>query len=74
MIRVEGVGDVASVLERERTIQCPGCQQPIDVSRPEAVGVTIHRMTAPDGRPIVGIAIGRVEVHRCQLCRDGAWR
>ncbi|HEY8217121.1 MAG TPA: hypothetical protein VIH82_08300 [Acidimicrobiia bacterium] len=65
---------MASVLERERAIQCPGCLQPIDVSRPPDVGVAIHRMTAEDGRPMVGIAIGRVEVHRCQLCRDGAWR
>jgi hypothetical protein len=65
---------MTSVLERERVIQCPGCQQPIDVSRPPEVGVAIHRMTAEDGRPMIGIAIGRVEVHRCQLCRDGAWR
>ena len=65
---------MASVLERERAIQCPGCQQPIDVSRPAEVGVEIHRMTAEDGRPMIGIAIGRVEVHRCQLCRAGAWR
>jgi hypothetical protein len=65
---------MASVLERERTIQCPGCQQPIDVTRPSEVGVAIHREVADDGRPTVAIAIGRVEIHHCQLCRDGAWR
>jgi hypothetical protein len=58
----------------DRNIHCPGCQQPIDVTRPREVGVAINRVAAPDGRPIVAIAIGRVEIHRCQLCRDGAWR
>lgn len=65
---------MASVLERERSIQCPGCHRPIDVTRPSEVGVAIHRVTATDGRPVVAIAVGRVEIHRCQLCRDGAWR
>ena len=65
---------MATVLERERAIQCPGCQQPIDVTRPSEVGVAIHRVVADDGRPVVAIAVGRVEIHRCQLCRDGAWR
>jgi len=58
----------------DRNMHCPGCQQPIDVTRPNDVGVAIHRVTADDGRPVVAIAIGRVEIHRCQLCRDGAWR
>jgi hypothetical protein len=56
------------------TLQCPGCQQVVDVARPAGVDLRIERGNTEDNRPIAAIMIGRVEVHRCQMFPDGAWR
>ncbi|MEX2256000.1 MAG: hypothetical protein WEC34_11235 [Acidimicrobiia bacterium] len=56
------------------TLQCPGCQAAIDVTRPPDVGLSLDRGNTEDGRPTVTIMLGRVEVHRCQMFPDGAWR
>jgi len=56
------------------TMQCPGCQKTIDVTRPAGVGFRIERGSTEDNRPVAAILIGRVEIHRCQMFPDGAWR
>lgn len=56
------------------TVQCPGCQVPVDVSRPDDVRLSLDRGNTEDGRPTVTIMLGRVEVHRCQMFPDGAYR
>jgi hypothetical protein len=61
-------------LTTEAALQCPGCQQPVDVARPFGVPVTIGRIQTSDGRENMAIDVGRVTVHRCTLCIDGAWR
>jgi hypothetical protein len=61
-------------LTTEEALQCPGCQQPVDVARPPGVPVTIGRIQTSDGREDLAIDVGRITVHRCTLCVDGEWR
>ena len=72
---------VASVLATNRwtltspvSLQCPGCQQLVDVGRPPGVPVTIGRIQTSDGREDTAIDVGRITVHRCTLCVDGESR
>ena len=58
----------------QRTIQCPGCGQAVDVTRPADVHLAIERTHTQDRRPMVTITVGRVDVHTCQQCTDGTWR
>ena len=57
-----------------QSMKCPGCLQPVDVTRPADVGVSIDRDRPEGGRSVVVIRIGKVQVHRCVQCTDGAWR
>ena len=61
-------------LTTEVTLQCPGCQQRVDVARPAGVPVTMGRIQTSDGREDMAIDVGLITVHRCTLCVDGAWR
>jgi hypothetical protein len=61
-------------LTTEAALQCPGCQQSVDVARPAGVPVMIGRVQTSDGRENMAIDVGCVTVHRCTLCVDGAWR
>ena len=61
-------------LTTETDLQCPGCQQSVDVGRPHGVPVTIGRIQISDGREDMAIDVGRITVHRCTLCVDGEWR
>jgi len=36
--------------------------------------VSLERDSADGGRSVVVIRIGKVEVHGCVQCADGAWR
>ncbi len=61
-------------LTTETELQCPGCQQSVDVTRPDGVPVAIGRIQTSDGREDMAIDVGRITVHRCTLCVDGEWR
>ena len=55
-------------------LSCSGCHRVIDVARPAQVNFEVIRDQTLDARPRVTVTIGRVIVHRCQLCPDGEWR
>ena len=69
--RAAGPGIDLPVTQR---LCCSGCQRVIDVARPPEVNFEVTCDLTLDARPRVTITVGRVIVHRCQLCPDGEWR
>lgn len=55
-------------------VQCPGCYQVVDVSRPAGVDFHVARSRTNRGQEAIQITIGQIAVHECRLCRDGEWR
>ena len=55
-------------------VQCPGCYQVVDVSRPPGVDFNVARARTSSGQEAIRITIGQIAVHECRLCRDGEWR
>lgn len=62
------------IASARETTTCPGCHQPVDITRDAGMPVIIEREEAGSAQSTVVIRIGRIEIHRCRRCSDGTWR